>query len=309
MHDLIIVGGGPAGLSAATYALGKQLDVLAIYDALGGKAGTRQSLAGQAADEYLAGAEAVRVFERQVTIQADRSMHDQVTGVVKATGVFQVATRHHGIQESLAVIIATGATPIALDVPGAQELLGQGLGYSVTSHAQLLAGKTAAVIGTSARALRGVAELARTATQVYLIAPDATGLATPFARALQHRANVEILDGYAVQEVVGARNVEQLIVARDGQTRRLDIDAAFVDLGLLPNSAIIGHIAQTDHDGFIWVDDQNATTLPGLFAAGDVTTAFGEQLLIAIGDGARAALGAYSYLLACLPSRADVSRD
>jgi thioredoxin reductase len=308
MHDLIIVGGGPAGLSAATYALGKQLDVLTIYEALGGKAGTRQSLARQVADEYVAGAEAVRVFERQVTIQTDRGMHDQVTSVAKVAGVFQVATRHHGIQESQAVIIATGATPIALDVPGALELLGQGLGYSVTTHAQLLAGKTVAIVGTSARALRGVAELARTATQVYLIAPDAAGLATPFARSLRHRPNVEILDGYAVQEIVGTRNVEQLIVVRDGQTRRLTIDAAFVDLGLLPNSAIIQRIAQTDQDGFIWVDDQNATTLPGLFAAGDVTTAFGEQLLIAIGDGARAALSAYTYLLACSPARA-VDRD
>lgn len=298
MRDLIIIGGGPAGLSAATYALGKQLDVLAIYDSPGGKAGTRQHLAGQVTEEYIAGAEAVRALERQVTMQADRGLHDRVTGVAKVDGVFQVETRHHGVQESTAVIVATGATPIPLVVPGAQELVGCGLGYSVTTHAPLLASKTVAVVGTTFRALRGVAELARTAAQVYLIAPNAAGLATPFARALRKRSNVEILDGYEVQEVGGTCNVEQLIVARDGQIRRIDVDAAFVDLGLLPNSGIVRRIAHTDADGFIWVDDRNATTVPGLFAAGDVTTVFGEQILIAIGDGARAALSAYDYLLA-----------
>ena len=88
------------------------------------------------------------------------------------------------------------------------------------------------------------------------------------------------------------------MLEREGQTLRLPVDAAFVDLGLAPNSAMARRIAQTDMDGFIWVDDRNATTQPGLFAAGDVTTAFGEQVLIAIGAGARAALSAYDYLLA-----------
>jgi thioredoxin reductase (NADPH) len=88
-----------------------------------------------------------------------------------------------------------------------------------------------------------------------------------------------------------------VIVARDGEVRRLPVDAAFADLSLVPNSAIVRSIAQTDQDGFIWVDERNATTQPDLFAAGDVTTAFGEQVLIAIGDGARAALSAYDYLL------------
>jgi thioredoxin reductase (NADPH) len=75
------------------------------------------------------------------------------------------------------------------------------------------------------------------------------------------------------------------------------VDAAFVDLGLAPNSTMVRRIVQTDLDGFIWVDDRNTTTQPGLFAAGDATTAFGEQVLIAIGEGARAALSAYDYLL------------
>lgn len=302
MRDLIIIGGGAAAQSAAIYALGKQLDFLMIYENLGGKAGWRQNLVGQTEVEYLAGEEAVRLFERRITHVQGATLRDRVTHVTKEAGVFRVETQHHGAHEAAAVIVATGAQPKGLDVPGARELLGQGLGYSVTTHAHLLAGKRAAVIGTSVRALRGVAELARTADKVYLIIPDTTGMAAPMVRAMSNRPNVEVLAGARVIEVVGPMNVEEIVIAQDGRERRLAVDAAFIDLGLKPNSEMVKGIAQTDQDGFIWVDERNATTLPGLFAAGDVTTAFGEQVLIAVGEGARAALGAYDYLLARTPT-------
>jgi thioredoxin reductase len=303
MYDLIIIGGGAAGLSAAMYALGKQLDFLLIYQDVGGKAGTRQHLLGQTEEEYLAGSEAVLLFERRITTHAHRTLRDQVVDVDKIGGVFHVITRQHGVLKSAAAIVATGAAPLPLDVPGARALVGQGLGYSATTHAHLMEGKTVAVIGTTVRALRGAGELARTARQVFVISPDAAGMTSPMARALVHHSNVEVLVGYQVQEVIGKVSVEALMLARGDERRRLSVDAAFVDLGLAPNSAMVRRIAQTDLDGFIWVDDRNATTQPGLFAAGDVTTAFGEQLLIAIGEGARAALSAYDYLLA-LPRQA-----
>ena len=309
MYDLIIIGGGAAGLSAAIYALGKQLDFLVICEDIGGKAGTRQHLFGQVEEEYLAGSEAVQLFERSISIQAGRTMRDRVTEVTKLSGVFDITTQHHGVHESAAVIVATVATPTRLDVPGARELLGQGLGYSATTHAHLMKGKTAAVVGTTVRALRGAAELARTAAQVYLIAPDATGMTTPLAQVLRKRPNVEVLAGYTVQHVVGATSVEELVVAHEDEVRRLPVDAAFVDLGLVPNSMMVRRIVQTDLDGFIWVDDRNATTQPGLFAAGDVTTAFGEQVLIAIGEGARAATSAYEYILSTLPAPQHMAVD
>jgi thioredoxin reductase len=300
MYDLIIIGGGPAAAAAAVFALGKQLNFLSIY-AEPGKAGRTQQFAGEAGPEFLPGADAVRMFERQVMAHANRALRDSVTDVTRESEVFRVVTKHHGTHTSTAVIVATGATPVALDAPGARELVGWGLGYSITTHVHMLSGKRAAVVGTSVRALRGVAELARLAAHVYLIAPDATGLQTPLAYALRRRPNVEFLEGYAVTELVGKDSVEQIVVARDKQARALAVEAAFVDLGLLPNSGIVRRIVQTDPDGFILVDERNATTLPGLFAAGDVTTAFGEQIMIAIGDGARAALSASDYLLAKQP--------
>ncbi|HNP69999.1 MAG TPA: NAD(P)/FAD-dependent oxidoreductase [Kouleothrix sp.] len=302
MHDLIIVGGGAAALSAAVYALGKQLDVVIVYEKLGGKAGTQQHLRGQPGDEYVAGAAAARALEQQVLAYPNATICDRVSSVVKNDGVFQVSTGQHGVLEGRSVLVATGAAPKPLEAPGALELLGQGLGYSATTHAHIVAGKPVAVVGTSVRALRGAAELARTAAKVYIIAPEAGGLETPLAHSLRQRTNVELIEGFQVKAVVGPFNVEALVIEQGDEHRRLRVNAAFVDLGLVPNSAIVQKIAQTDADGFIWVDELNATTLPGLFAAGDVTTAFGEQILIAIGDGARAALSAYDYILTHTPA-------
>ncbi len=297
MHDLVIIGGGAAGLSAALYALGKGLDAVTIYEDVGGKAGTQQQLAGQAGEEYLAGAEAVQLFERRVTSHAGAVLRDRVIDLHKHNGVFQIETQHHGALEARAVLIATGATPLKLDVPGAKALLDHGIGYSITTHSQLLAGKRVVVVGTTMRALRGVVELARVAEQVYLIAPDATGMTNPLARSLRRFANVSVLVGYQVVEIAGSIGVEQVAVEHDGERSWLQVDATFADLGLLPNSGIVRKLARVNIDGFIMVDDRNATTQMGLFAAGDVTTAFAEQVLIAIGDGARAAASAYDYIL------------
>ena len=309
MHDLIIIGAGAAGLSAAVYALGKRLDILIIYEDPAGKAGTRQHLADEHHAEFIPGADAVRAFERHVTIRASHALRDRVLEVTKSEGVFHVATQHHGVRQAQAVIVATGAAPIRLDVPGASELLNQGLSYSATTHVHLLTHKTAAVIGASVRALRGAAELARVAAKVYLISADEASLETPLAVALRRYPNVELLPGYQVREIVGEESVEELLLSSDGRKLRLKIDAAFVAVGVAPNSACVSRLAQTDGEGFVWVDERNATTVPGLFAAGDVTTSFGEQILIAIGEGARAALSAYDYLLAWLPVHLDNPAD
>ena len=297
MYDLIIIGGGPAGLAAASYALGKRRNFLLIYAQLGGSAGARQSLVGPPAPEYLAGAEAVRQLGQLLSAQAGHVLNDQVDRVEHMDGSFQVATAQHGVYTSTTLIVATGAAAQQLDVPGARALLGQGLGYSATTHAPLLGGRAAAVVGASARALRGAFELAHAAAQVFLIIPDQTPLAAPMRSAVAHLPNVEVLIGYQVREVVGPMHLTELVLVRDHDERRLRVDAAFIALGLVPNSAIVSQIVHTNSAGFIQVDQHNATSLPGLFAAGDVTSTQVEQVLIAIGDGTRAAMSAHDYLL------------
>lgn len=316
MHDLIIIGGGAAALSATSSALGKHLNVLIIYEHLGGKTGQRLTLRSEedylvghilvhlafpeeqpVGEAQLAGEETVHLFERQVKTRSGVTLRDRVTKISKVDDVFHVETLRSGVKQGAAVVIATGVTPITLDVPGAQDFLGMGIGYSPTTHAVLLEGKTAAVIGTSVRALRGAMELSRTAEKVYLIEPEAIDGAHPLINVLKGRANVEILEGYQVKEIQGVSTIEHIVVSRGGETRSLNVDAAFTDMGLHPNSDMVKGFIETDKSGFIVVDHSNAASVPGVFAAGDVTTAFGEQVLIAIGEGARAALSAHDYLL------------
>ncbi len=299
MHDLIIVGGGAAGFAAASYALEKQLDVLLIYPVLG-KAGITQHLAGFDEPEPLVGAEAVRMLERRVVREADRVIRDQVTDISPITGGLQVATRHHAEEQCRALIIATGATAMTLNVPGAQELLNYGLGYSMTTHLHLLARRHVAVVGGTARVVRGIRELARVAAQIYAIVPRTSRQDSSIVTAVQHLPHVTVLDGYEVMGIVGTTAVEQITVRHDGDTRRLAVDAVFVDLGLVPNSLMVQELVETDSQGFIRIDARHATTCPGIFAAGDVTTGRCEQMLIAAGDGVQAAQSAYDYILAQL---------
>jgi len=301
MHDIIILGGGAAGLAAAAYAQNKQLDVLVIADETGGKAGTQQHLLNQPGDEELLGADVVQLLARRVAARAGTLLHDRAIGVAKLHRIFQVETQHHGMLQAQVVLVATGAVPLPLDVPGAQKLINHGIGYSITTHAHLLPDKTAAVIGTTSRALRGAVELANRGAQVYLIAPDATGMTTPLAQVLRHTAGVTVFERYQVKQIVGETNVEHMVIERDNEQSYLRVDAVFADLGLLPNSGVVRRIAQVDADGFLLVDEQLMTTLPGLFAAGDVTTAFAENILVAIGEGTRAAISAHEYLLARTP--------
>lgn len=298
MYDLIIIGGGPAAMAAAFYAVGKQLNVVTIYEDLGGKIGWLQSLAGPNKEHYLPGNELMQLLTTRGLAEEERVLQDRVERVTQAEDCYRVETQTYGLLESYSVLIATGAAPLLLNVPGAQRFADRGLGYSATTYAHLLAGQRVAVIGDTPRALSGAAEAASTAAQVFLIIPGKLDMTHPLSQALARQANVEILQDCEVVELRGNHSVEALIVEHDGQRAELGVDRVFVALGLVPNSEIVRNLVATNAEGFILVNAYHETTLPGLFAAGDVSSTFSEQVLIAIGDGARAAMSAYDYLLA-----------
>jgi thioredoxin reductase len=298
MHDLLIIGGGPAGLAAAAYGLGKQLDVRLVCAGFGGKAGQRQQLAGQARREHLVGEEAFTALWETVAAQPKRIIETQVIGMFKRDELFHVMTERTTLHAP-AVIIATGAHPTKLGIADEQQLLGHGLGYSIATHAHLAAGREIAVVGSTARALRGVAELVQIAARIVLIAPTPGALNSQLGQRLRTDPRVHILDGYSVAEVeASAGAVHAIRVIHHSAIQRLPVQAVFVDLGLVPNTHMVRQLAKLDEQGFIIVDDRNQTSLPGLFAAGDVTSRPCEQILIAIGEGARAAQNAYDYALA-----------
>ena len=297
MHDLLIIGGGPAGLAAAAYGLGKQLDVRLICAGFGGKAGQRQQLADQVRREPLAGEEAFTALWSTVASQPKRIIEDQVIGLIKRDELFHVLTERTTLHAP-AVIIATGAHPTRLGIADEDQLIGHGLGYSIATHAHLAAGREVAVVGSSERALRGVAELMQIAARIVLIAPFPGALNSALGQRLRADPRVHLLEGYTVSEVESSGGtVHAIRVAQRGTVHRLPVQAVFVDLGLVPNTQMVRQLVRVDEHGFIMVDERNQTSLPGLFAAGDVTSRVCEQIMIAIGEGARAAQGAYDFSL------------
>ncbi|GAB4194482.1 MAG: hypothetical protein OHK0022_10510 [Roseiflexaceae bacterium] len=295
MHDLIVIGGGPAGLAATAYAIEKRLDVVLVCTRLGGKAGPNwEGITG--AD--LLGSDTVAGLRRRVAAQRECIVHDTIVGVMPGEKAFAVVGEQHTLY-TRAVLVAAGAQPIMLGLPGESDLLGHGLSYSVETYAPLVAGQTVAVMGSDRRALRGAAELLQQSARVVLVAPEEGQLTSALAQRLRAHGDIEVLEGYSVQAIEPAEGRQQRLVAvRQQITRRVTVAAVFVALGLVPGSQPVRQIAAVDPHGFLIVDAHNQTSLPGLFAAGDVTTLFAEHSLIAIGDGVRAAMRAYDYLLA-----------
>lgn len=302
MYDLIIVGGGPAAAAASFYALDKHLNAIMVYEDLGGKVGRSESLIAMdqivstTARPHLPANDLVR-FLISRTMREGRVVHDRVVRMTPGAGCWCIESQTRGALHGTTVLLATGASPRRLNVPDADRLINPGMSYSITTYAQHVVGQRVAVIGSTERALLGVAELARTAARIYLIATEAADLQTSLGEALRHQPNVEVYDQAEVIAVDGATTLEALTIRVQGQLRRLTVQRAFVDLGLVPNSELVRGLAATDDRGFVVVDRRNATTVPGLYAAGDVTISGGEQALVAMGDGARAAMSAHQYVL------------
>jgi thioredoxin reductase len=269
-----------------------------ICTTFGGKAGARQHLADQLVREELIGEEAFMALRQTVASQSQRIIDEYVIGVFKRGELFHVLTERTTLHAS-ALIVATGARPAQLDIANQHQLAGHGLSYSIATHAQLAAGRDVAVVGSTARALCGVAELLHIARHIALIAPFPGELYSPLGQSLRADPRVDLLEGYTVTEVEASGGaVHAIQVAGSGQVGRLPVQAIFVDLGLVPNTQAVRQLVQLNERGFIVVDEHQQSSLPGLFAAGDVTNASCEQILIAIGAGARAAQSAYAYILA-----------
>lgn len=301
MYDLIVVGGGPAGLTAAIYGIRKRLNVLLISKDLGGKTNYHLELPDMENYLVIKGVDIVNKFKSELEYLNSARRMVGVEQVVEESDHFIVHTKDGKELKTKAVIIATGARQRLLDVPGEKEYLSRGLCYSAVSYAPLFIDKRAVVIGSGELALRSTAELATVAAQVHLVGPSKTALDTPMGRKIKEAANVTVLEGYKVTRVLGNGYAERIVVEDpNGIESDIPADGTFVEMDLLPNSNMVEKLVETDDKGFIKVDCYNRTSVPGLFAAGDVTDIFAEQVLVAVGEGVKAALSAYDYLLPSL---------
>jgi thioredoxin reductase len=298
MYDLIIIGGGPAGITAAATAINQRLETLIVAERWGGQTTYAMQLEEMEGREVITGETLLDAFRRQLDYLDFVRRFETITKVMPKERNFVVDTAQGDCFEGRALIMATGAKPQRLNVPGETRLAGYGLSYSATTHAGLFLGKDVAVIGNGRRAQWAAADLARKAHRVCLLAPEPLP-DTPLVHGLRQMQNVEIAESVAVRQVRGERFVESIVVATktaEGEEREMPVKGVFVKLPRTPNSDLVREWVDCDSRGHIVVDVYCATSWPGVFAAGDVTHV-SEQALVHIGEGAKAAISAYHYLL------------
>ncbi len=301
LYDIAILGGGPAGLSAAVYTARKRLDCLMVSPDIGGQVLWTGEVENYIGFQYIQGRELIALFKKQVEkFPIAQAIGAPVTRLGETGGAFTVETVGGGSFRARAVIVATGKRYRRLEVPGEAGLIGKGVSFCATCDAPLFEGQTVAVIGGGNSALTAVNDLVRYARKIFVVNIAARIQADPIlvekARAF---GRVEFLEEAEVAEIRGRERVEgiRVISRKTGVESDLAVTGVFVEIGLVPNTDFLDGFLALNKQGEVIVDCFCNTSRAGIFAAGDVTTVPEKQIIVAAGEGAKAALTAYKYLL------------
>jgi alkyl hydroperoxide reductase subunit AhpF len=296
MYDLIIIGAGPAGITAAVYAARKKMSFLMVSQDIGGKAAWSGDIENYTGYQFISGPELVHKFEEHMRMYGIAVKEgEEVLGIQKSGDVFEVRTAK-SVWQARALIICSGKRSRELGVPGEREFRNHGLTYCATCDGPLFSGKDVAVIGGGNSALDAVLQMMRIARKVYLINNTAVlGGDGVMREKITESALVTVINNARVVSVLGDKMIRQVVISRDAAKSVLDVQGIFVEIGLIPNSEFIPAI-EKNHLGEIVVNKRNETSVPGIFAAGDVTDVPEKQIIIAAGEGSKACLSAFRYL-------------
>lgn len=302
MYDIIIIGSGPAGLSAAIYAQRACLDTIVIEK--NGISGG-QVLNTWEVDNYpgfpgVTGFELSRQFREHANKPGARVVQDEVVQVELSGNVKKVVCEEE-TYEARCVILASGAHHRTLEVPGEEELRGAGVSYCATCDGAFFRGRTVAVVGGGDAALEDAIFLARMCEKVYIVhRRDKLRGAKRLQERLQALENIEFVWNSETAAIEGNGQVEALRLrqTKTGEEKRLDVDGVFIAVGIAPESELYAGQLELDEQGYIRADESGQTSVPGVFAAGDVRTKALRQILTAASDGANCVASAERYLQA-----------
>lgn len=299
MYDLIIIGSGPAGLSAAVYGKRAGLDLLVIEEKpmSGG-----QVLTTYEVDNYLGlpgmnGFDMGMEFRKHADKLGAAFKEATVTGV-EDKGDYKLVSADGEALETRTVLLATGAEHAKLGVPGEEELSGMGVSYCATCDGAFFKGRTVAVVGGGDVALEDAIYLARTCEKVYLIhRRDELRGAMILQEELKSLPNVEILYSHIVTEIRGEDMVEaiQLKDVKTGEESVLPVNGVFIAVGIHPNTELLANLVSLDEAGYVPAGEDCVTERDGLFVAGDIRKKPLRQIVTAVSDGANAAVSAGNY--------------
>ncbi len=299
MYDTIIIGGGPAGISAAVYAVRKGLDVAMVSDTFGG-----QLVYTAKIDNYLGlggidGIGMIEIFRRQLDQhQIAQDIGSKVVSLEKQDDSFDVVTEEGARYSGRSIILCTGMEYTRLGVPGEDGLIGKGIGFCATCDAPLYRSKNVEVVGGGNSAFTAVRDLLGYAERITLIhRRDEFTADKVLMDEVLSSEKVTLHRSSQVKEFHGDTRLTGLTLeTSDGVEVELDFDGVFIEIGLTPNSDIAKGFVDLNEQDEIMVDLDSSTSVPGVFAAGDVTVIKEKQISIAVGQGTSAALKAYSFL-------------
>ncbi len=297
MHDVIIIGGGPAGLTAAIYAKRAGYTALLIEGGTpGGQAATTPDIENWPGSKSVAGPDfAMNLYEQSKALGTDVAF-ETVTGLADG-GTHKTVTTPRNVYDARAVIIANGVRRRKLEVPGEETLAGRGVSYCATCDGNFFRGRTVAVIGGGNTALEDALFLANICPKVYLIHRRNEFKAEKhLTDALAEASNIECLMEHKVLEILGEDKVETISLEGPKGQVSLPVSGVFAAVGLIPDNAPFSPPLELDAHGYIIAGEDTHTNVPGVFAAGDTRVKNLRQLVTAAADGAAAAHGAGLYL-------------
>lgn len=301
IYDMLIVGGGPAAMSAAIYAARKMINLAVITLDLGGQVKETSEVENYLGFQSINARELVTKFEEHVkSFDIPVSIGIPVREVKMKEDIFTVLLEDGTIFSGRTVIFATGKRHRQLNVPGEKELVGKGVAYCATCDAPLFKDKKVIVVGGGNSAFTTALDLLKMNAEIILInfikgwQADET-----LQQRIKKFEKVKFLDYHEVIRIEGKDKVGAAVIRdrKNGEEKRVIVDGIFLEIGLLPNSEPVKNLVEVNKQGEVIIDCFCSTSVPGLFGAGDVTTVPHKQIIISAGEGAKAALSAYNYLV------------
>jgi thioredoxin-disulfide reductase len=296
MYDLIIIGAGPAGITAAVYAARKRLSILVITGNIGGQTAWSGDIENYTGYQFISGPDLAAKFEEHMRQYNIALKENESATAIKKNGDVIMVTTNMGSYESRSLIIASGKRTRDLNIPGEREYKNKGLTYCATCDGPLFSEKYVAVIGGGNSALDAALQLVNIASKVYIINNvSSLGGDAIMREKLESNSKVVIFNNSQVKAVLGEKFVKSIKILSPGGEIELPAQGVFVEIGLMPNSEFAQDL-EKNKAGEIKVSSCNETSIPGIFAAGDVTDVPEKQIIIAAGEGAKAALNVFRYL-------------
>jgi len=303
VYDLVIVGSGPAGMTAAIFAARHGLNFKLITKDIGGMANLAPQVETYPGCPHLSGYSLMKEFQKQLEeYKVKIEEGEEVQQIIKKKNYFSIKT-NRALYETLSVIIATGRRDKELGIKGEKKYFGKGLSYCAICDSPVFKGKTVAVIGGGRSGLLSTMFMLKMMPKIYIIekeselgGPELTAEIAKYINIVKNAKNVEILTDTKVLEIIGNKFVKGIIVSQEGKKKEIPIDAVFIEIGYEPNSDFVKGFVKLNRRKEIIVDKNSQTSIAGIYAAGDVTDIIGKQIIIACGEGANALVQVSAYI-------------